>query len=213
MNVALVRLSAMASFATVAMTVSAPVALAQAREAAVRTPEVHAFPNAPVPTPTAMDYRIGPDDVLDVFYWHDKDLSAQVVVRPDGYISLPLLHDVQALGLTPEALGDRIGALASTYLEDPNVTVVVKQINSRKAFITGEVVRPGPYPLSGPTTVLQLIAMAGGLTAFANQDQVAIIRTGSDSPVTFTFNYKKASQLKNLKDNIVLLPGDTIVVP
>lgn len=173
--------------------------------------------NAPtsvaVPRPRALDYLIGPDDVLAVRYWNDTDLSAQVTVRPDGFISLPLLRDVEATGLTPDALADRIQTRASTYLEDPRVTVVVQQINSRKAFITGEVVKPGPYSLTGPTTVLQLIAMAGGLTTFAGQEQIAIIRTGGNGPVTFTFNYKKASQLKDLRQNIVLLPGDTVVVP
>ena len=190
--------------------------------------------------PQALDYRIGADDVLDVFYWQDKDLSAQVTVRPDGNISLPLLRDVEALGLTPEVLADRIQVLASAYLEDPRVTVMVKQINSRKAFITGEVVRAGSYSLSGPTTVLQLIAMAGGLTTFANQERIRIVRSGVDGPVTLTFNYKKALQGKDpsgspargvlrhsekprntvseaprtdLNDNVLLLPGDTIIVP
>ena len=164
-------------------------------------------------TPRSADYRIGPDDVLKVVYWRNEDLSAEVVVRPDGYISLPLLRDVYAHGLTPEDLGDRIVALASVYLNEPNVTVVVTQINSRMAFITGEVVSPGPYPLGGATTVLQLIAMAGGLTAFADQDQIAIIRDGDAGPVTFRFSYEKASKLKNLHDNVVLLPGDTVLVP
>ncbi len=163
-------------------------------------------------TARSTDYRIGPDDVLEVVYWRNEDLSAEVVVRPDGCISLPLLRDVHALGLTPEELGDKIVTLASVYLTEPNVTVVVKQINSRMAFITGEVVSPGPYPLGGATTVLQLIAMAGGLTAFADQDQIAIIRDVEPAPVTFRFSYKQASRLKDLQDNIVLLPGDTVLV-
>jgi len=179
----------------------------------VASPAAPPTVDAPVPRPKAQGYLIGPDDVLEVFYWHDKDLSAEVVVRPDGYISLPLIRDVQALGLTPDALADRIRELASVYLADPNVTVVVKQINSRKAFITGEVIRPGPYSLNGPTTVLQLISMAGGLTTFASQDSIVIIRAGEGEPVTLRFNYKKALKLKDLRDNIVLLPGDTVLVP
>lgn len=163
--------------------------------------------------PTPQDYVIGADDVLHVYYWRDQDLSAEAVVRPDGNISLPLLRDVAALGLTPDELGAKIQETAATYLEHPNVTVVVKQINSRKVFITGEVGKPGTYPLSGPVTVLQLIAMAGGLTPFAKQDRIVIMRASQAGPVTFTFNYKQVSQLKALHQNIVLLPGDTVLVP
>ena len=118
------------------------------------------------------DYVIGPDDVLQVVYWRDPDLTAEVVVRPDGNISLPLLKDVAAIGLTPDALARKIESLAKVYLENPQVTVVVKQINSRKVFITGEVAKPGVYPLAGPTSVMQLIALAGGLTPFAKQNGI-----------------------------------------
>lgn len=158
------------------------------------------------------EYTLGPDDVLAVVYWGDKDLSAEVVVRPDGFISLPLLNDVEALGLTPTQLAERVAKLAAVYLEEPAVTVVVKQINSRKVFITGEVGKPGQYQLGGPTTVLQLIAMAGGLTPFAKTETIAIIRSGANGPVTFTFNYKKAARLEDLDGNIVLMPGDTVIV-
>lgn len=158
------------------------------------------------------EYTLGPDDVLAVVYWGDKDLSAEVVVRPDGFISLPLLNDVEALGLTPTQLAERVAKLAAVYLEEPAVTVVVKQINSRKVFITGEVGKPGQYQLGGPTTVLQLIAMAGGLTPFAKTETIAIIRSSANGPVTFTFNYKKAARLEDLDGNIVLMPGDTVIV-
>ncbi len=162
--------------------------------------------------PSTQEYTLGPDDVLAVVYWGDKDLSAEVVVRPDGFISLPLLNDVAALGLTPTQLAERIARLAAVYLEEPAVTVVVKAINSRKVFITGEVGKPGQYQLGGPTTVLQLIAMAGGLTPFAKTETIAIIRSGANGPVTFTFNYKKAARLEDLDSNIVLMPGDTVIV-
>src|SRR5512142_3394910 len=107
---------------------------------------------ASVPT----DYVIGAEDVLAIVYWRDKDMSGDVAVRPDGKISLPLLNDIQAAGLTPTQLRDRLTDVSKKYLEDPGVTVVVKQMNSRRVFITGEVNKPGPYPLGGPTTVLQL---------------------------------------------------------
>jgi len=100
---------------------------------------------------------------LSIVYWREKDLSADVVVRPDGLISLPLLNDVNASGLTPEQLRVAISQGASKFVEEPTVSVVVKAINSRKVFITGQVAKPGPVPLGGPMTVLQLIAMAGGV--------------------------------------------------
>ena len=100
---------------------------------------------------------------MSIVYWREKDLSADVVVRPDGLISLPLLNDVNASGLTPEQLRVAISQGASKFVEEPTVSVVVKAINSRKVFITGQVAKPGPVPLGGPMTVLQLIAMAGGV--------------------------------------------------
>src|SRR5713226_1779340 len=116
---------------------------------------------AAVPPPA--DYVIGTDDVLNVVFWRDKDMSSEVAVRPDGKISLPLLNDVQAAGLTPAQLRVQLTESAKQYVSDPNVTIVVRQINSRKVFITGQVQKPGPYTLGGATTVLQLIATAGGV--------------------------------------------------
>jgi polysaccharide export outer membrane protein len=171
-------------------------------------------------SPTPSDYVIGPDDVLQVLYWRDKDLSAEVIVRPDGKISLPLVNDVQAAGLTPDQLRDKVTEQAKRYVEDPNVTVVVKQINSRKVYITGQVAKPGAYPLNDRMTVLQLIAMAGGLTEFAKAKNIVIMRAESGGvvrpagqPVTFAFNYREVMERKNLKQNIELKPGDTVIVP
>ena len=174
---------------------------------------IPATPVTPATTATpAGDYVIGIDDVLDVTVWREKDLSGQVAVRPDGAISLPLLNDIAAAGLTPLQLADRIKAKAAAFIEAPTVTVAVKQINSRKAFITGEITRPGAYVLTGPTTVLQLIAMAGGLTEFADREHIAILRQGAAGTETFTFDYKKATRLKDVKQNITLQPGDTVLV-
>lgn len=163
--------------------------------------------------PLPSDYTIGPDDVLGVVFWRDADMTGDVTVRPDGNITLPLIRDVRAAGLTPDALREVIQKAASKFINDPNVTVVVRQINSRNAFITGEVARPGPYPISGQLTVLQLIAIAGGLTEFADAKQITIWRKHGDKTETLKFNYKDVSRGKNLEQNIVLRPGDTVVVP
>jgi polysaccharide biosynthesis/export protein len=164
-----------------------------------------------VPPPPG--YVIGPDDVLQVLYWREKDVSAEVVVRPDGMISLPLLNDVKAAGLTPEQLRDGVNEAAKKFFEDPNVTINIKVINSRKVFITGSVAKPGPYALSAPTSVLQLIAMAGGLTEFAKQKDIAIMRTENGKQLRFPFNYKDVAKGKKLQQNIELKPGDTVIVP
>ena len=174
-------------------------------------PEAASVIAAGVPTPT--DYVIGADDVLSIVYWRDKDMTGEVTVRPDGKISLPLLNDVHAAGLTPTQLGDRLTEASRRYIEDPNVTVVVHQINSRKVFITGEVAKPGPYPLTEPTTVVQLISIAGGLRDYANSKKIVVVRTENGRPVTYPFNYKAVESGKNLRQNIELKPGDTVIVP
>ena len=159
------------------------------------------------------DYVIGPDDVLGIIYWKDKDMTTDAHVRPDGRIALPLLNDVQAAGLTPEQLRKRLIEESQKYMEDPNITVVVRMINSRRTFITGEVNKPGAYPLAGPTSVMQLIAMAGGLRDYANSKKIVIMRTESGRQISLQFNYKDVIAGKNLKQNIELKPGDTVVVP
>jgi polysaccharide export outer membrane protein len=175
-----------------------------------------AFAQGPVPAvePPA-HYVIGPDDVLSIVFWRDKDMSADVVVRPDGKISLPLLNDIQAGGLTPAELRDAVHTEALRFVEEPTVTVIVKQIKSRKLFITGQVDKPGSYALGGPTTVLQLIAMAGGLKEFADGGHILITRTDTASrrQVGFRFNYEQVLSGKNLQQNIELKPGDTVIVP
>lgn len=163
-------------------------------------------------TPPA-DYVIGPDDSLSVRYWKDDDMSADVVVRPDGMISLPLLNDVRASGLTPEQLRARITEAASKFVEGPNVQIIVREINSRLVYITGNVGMSKHYPLAGPVTVLQLIAMAGGLNDYANTKNIRIIRIENGQPRSYQFNYNQVREGKNLHQNIELKPGDTVVVP
>lgn len=166
--------------------------------------------NVPPPPP---DYVIGPDDVLQVLFWREKENSAEVVVRPDGMISLPMLNDIKAGGLTPEELRLKVVAEAKRFIVEPEVSVVVKTINSRRVFITGQVGKPGAYALGAPTTVLQLIALAGGLGDFAKQTKISVMRVENGKPVSYKFNYKEVTNGKNLKQNILLKPGDTVIVP
>jgi polysaccharide export outer membrane protein len=140
-------------------------------------------------------------------------MSQEVVVRPDGKISLPLLNDMQATGLTPEQLRLKITEAGSKFVEDPAVMVIVKDIKSRNVFITGQVAKPAPYPLNGPMSVLQLITLAGGLQEFADSKNILIIRAENGQPVSYRFNYSEVLKRKNLKQNIELKPGDQVVVP
>lgn len=156
-------------------------------------------------------FVIGPEDVLSIVFWRDKDMTTEVRVRPDGKISLPLLDEVQAAGLTPAQLRAHLIDESKRFFGNPNVTVVVSEINSRKVFITGQVVKPGPYSIVSPTTVLQLIALAGGLTDFADSKNITIVRNENGRTSTYRFNYRAIRQ--NPAQNLELKPGDTVVVP
>jgi polysaccharide export outer membrane protein len=158
-------------------------------------------------------YVIGPEDVLSIVFWTEKDLSVEAAVRPDGMITVPLINDISAAGLTPDELRERIQTAASKFVEDATVTVVVTAINSRKVFITGMIASPGQYPLAAPTTVMQLIALAGGIQEWADEKKILIMRTENGRQVAKRFNYKDVSEGKNLAQNIDLLPGDTVVIP
>ena len=158
-------------------------------------------------------FVLGTDDVLTIVFWRDKDMSADVVVRPDGMITLPLVNDLRAAGLTPEQLRERVTSEAAKYIEDPSVTVVVKQINSLRVYITGQIAKPGVYPLTAPTTVLQLISLAGGLHEFAKSKDIVITRTEGGKQQLIRFNYRDVLKGRNLQQNVELKPGDTVLVP
>ena len=168
---------------------------------------------APAGVTAPAGYTIGTDDVLIIIFWQEKEMSGEVTVRPDGKISLPLLNEIEASGKTPEQLRMSIEETARKFLQEPAVTIVVKQINSRKVFITGMVGKPGPYTLTAPTTVLQLIATAGGLMEFADREHIVIVRSENGRPASYRFNYKEVIQQKRLTQNIELKAGDTVVVP
>jgi polysaccharide export outer membrane protein len=194
-------------------------AIAQSNSTPPVTPPRQATPPPAAPSAagdaaaTAADFTIGPEDVLGILFWRDQEMSGDVTVRPDGMISLPLIRDIKAAGLTPDELADRIQQAAAEFITDASVTVVVRQMNSRKVFITGEVARPGAYPLASSTTVMQLIAVAGGLTEFAESKSISIMRVTGGETKTFDFNYRDVARGKRREQNIVLKPGDTVVVP
>jgi polysaccharide export outer membrane protein len=157
-------------------------------------------------------YVIGAEDVLSIIFWRDKELSAEVVVRPDGKVSLPLLNDVHAAGYTPEQLSGVLVKAATKYIADPSATVIVKAINSRRVYILGEVAKPGTVPLVGEMNVLQLIAVAGGLLEYADKGNITVVRMENGREQRFKFNYKDVIKGKKIEQNILLKPGDTVLV-
>lgn len=183
---------------------AAPPAAARPAAEQPRTPEGVRPPS---------DYVIGADDVLEVIVWREKDLSTEVKVRPDGKVSLPLVNDLHAGGLTPEEFRSLATEAMTKFVEAPSVTVIVKQINSRQVFVMGEVVKPGPYPLTAPTTVLQLLAQAGGPTPYAKVSEIAVMRTVNGKTTRHLFNYKDVSRGRRVEQNILLRPGDTVIIP
>jgi polysaccharide export outer membrane protein len=194
---------------------AAPPPQAPVQPAPVQPAAAAPAPVDPVAAAAAVDptYTIGPDDVLAILFWRDKDTSTEVIVRPDGKITLPLLNDIQAAGLTPDQLRGAIQKTSEKYFQEPNVSVVVKAVNSRKVYVTGAVGRPGPYPLTSRTTVLQMLAQAGGLGDFAKRDKIAVLRTENGETKRYPFNYKDVIDGKKLEQNIELRPGDTLIVP
>ncbi len=159
-------------------------------------------------------FVIGNDDVLAVNVWKEPDVSRSIPVRSDGKISLPLVGEVQATGRTPLKLEQEIAAKLKNYIAEPEVTVIVQQINSQKFNILGMVSRPGSYPISNSATVLDAIALAGGFRDFAKQKAIYVLRTNPDgTQARLPFNYKEVVKGKNPAQNIKLEPRDTIVVP
>jgi polysaccharide biosynthesis/export protein len=159
-------------------------------------------------------YIIGNDDVLSINVWKETEISRSVPVRSDGKISLPLAGEVQAAGSTPLKLEQDISAKLKSYIAEPEVTVIVQQVNSQKFNILGQVNRPGSYPIANTATVLDAIAIAGGFRDFAKQKLIYVLRQNPDgSQKRMPFNYKDVVKGKNPEQNIKLQPRDTIVVP
>jgi polysaccharide export outer membrane protein len=159
------------------------------------------------------EYKIGAQDVLRVDVWKEDQLTRIVPVRPDGKITLPLLNDVQAIGLTSMQLATVIADGLKKYITNPQVTVTVAEINSRRIYVTGEVTRPGAFPLLPNMTVLQALSGSGGFTQFARSKKIYILRTDDGKQTKIPFNYNEVVGGKKPEQNIVLQPGDVIVVP
>jgi polysaccharide biosynthesis/export protein len=163
--------------------------------------------------PADPNYVIGPQDIIDISVWKEPELSRSVPVRPDGKISLPLLNDVQASGLTPGQLGVKITSDLAKYMTNPQVTVIVSQINSQRIYILGEVARAGSFTLLPDMTVLQALSDAGGFTPFANSKKIYVLRQENGKQQKIPFNYKDVISGKDPSQNVALKSGDTIIVP
>ena len=180
---------------------------------AQNTPSTASSAETPKNAAADPNYIIGAQDVLGINVWKETELTRDVPVRPDGKISMPLLNDVQAAGLTPTQLAAQITVSLKKFVTDPQVTVTVTQINSQRVYILGEVNRAGAYPLLPQMTLLQALSSAGGFTQFANLKKIYLLRQESGKQQKYPFNYKDVIAGKSSDQNIVLMAGDTIVVP
>lgn len=195
---------------TLVMVLALAVPAAARFQAPARSADDASSPAAPE---LPADYLIGPEDELSVFVWREEELTRDVIVRPDGMVSLPLINDVRAAGLTPEQFRQSVAQAAARYVDDPTVTVIVKAVNSRKVYITGEVEKPGTYMLLGPTNVVQLLTLAGGLREYADEKNISIMRNEGGKVRIIKFNYREVARGRRLEQNIQLKPGDTVIVP
>lgn len=166
----------------------------------------------PPPNPAPTAYRIGPEDVIEVVVWNSDAVNRTVPVRPDGMISLPLVNDVRAAGLTALELRNALSTAFQKFIPSPEVYVIVREINSPKVLVVGEVVHPGRFVVRGPTTVFDIIALAGGLTEFASGSDATLVRAVGGETERFTFDARTDEDM-DMHSAIQVQPGDTIVVP
>ena len=156
-------------------------------------------------------YRIGPEDVLHISVWGNQELTRDMPVRPDGKISMPLIQDIQAEGLTAEELSDVIQQKLTAFIKDPRVAVIVTEVKAPKVFVIGQVTRPGTFPLRGDLSVLQALSLAGGFTPFASPKEIKLLRNKGGNQEILEINYY--DMIDEGEGNYMLTPGDTIVVP
>ena len=192
---------------------TAATVLAESKPSAMNPPHESALDKSSLIVTT--DYIIGPEDVLDITVWKNADLSKTVQVRPDGRISLPLIGDVAAVSRTSAELTEEISTRLKAYMENPTVSIVVKEVNSYAIFVLGEVVKPGRYPLKSKTTLLQAVTLASGFTPVASRNKIVIFRFAKDGEplMKIKASYDDIVLRDGTNQNIELKPGDTIVVP
>jgi polysaccharide export outer membrane protein len=193
---------------------SAPVAAASSISTPIVAPTTTppAASREPAFIDTSRDFRIGPEDILDILVWKQENLSRTVPVRPDGKVSIPLVNDIQAAGLTPNELRQQLTERLSEYVPSPEVSVIVKEVHSVKVAVLGAVKMPGHYEVKSPATVLELIARAQGLTEFADRNRIVVLRQNGSTTTRVPFNYKKVADGSE-QENFFVKPGDIIVVP
>jgi polysaccharide export outer membrane protein len=162
--------------------------------------------------PTLEEYRIGPEDVLSISVWKNEPMSRVLPVRPDGMISLPLLDDVMAAGLTPTELRNLLAQRLAEYVPSPAVTVIVNDVKSFKVSVIGEVMRPARYELKSRTSVLDVLALAGGFNQFAARTRIVVLRQEGDKKIRIPFNYNRVTNGSD-EENVYLRPGDIVLVP
>jgi len=181
------------------------------------TPAAAAQPQTPPARPAlpdwSMDYAIQPGDVIRLVVWKEEELTGDHTVRLDGHVTIPLLGDIKASGRVPRDLAQDIGEALKLYIERPIVTVGMVAANNARFFVIGEVMLSGTFPMFGRTTVVQGIALAGGFQEFAKKSRIRILRFVGDQQVAIDFNFDEVQNGVNLAQNIVLFPGDTIIVP
>ena len=158
------------------------------------------------------EYQIGPEDVLDISVWKNPELSRKVPVRPDGKVSLPLVNDIQAAGLTPSELRQQLATRLAEFVPTPEVAVIVAEVQSLKVAVVGAVKTPGRFMLKSPATVLECIALAQGLTEFAARERIVVLRQNGSTTTRIPFNYRKVADGSE-QENFFVKPGDIIVVP
>jgi polysaccharide biosynthesis/export protein len=158
------------------------------------------------------EYQIGPEDVLDISVWKNPELSRKVPVRPDGKVSLPLVNDIQAAGLTPSELRQQLQTRLAEFVPTPEVAVIVSEVQSLRVSVVGAVKTPGRFMLKSPATVLECIALAQGLTEFAARERIVVLRQNGSTTTRIPFNYRKVADGSE-QENFFVKPGDIIVVP
>ena len=195
-----------------ALVAGAGVSVAHAQQMSLTTAPASALPTSSLPA--GSDYVIGPEDMLQITVWKNESLSRELAVRPDGKISMPLLHDVQAAGLTPMQLQEKLATALGEFMPNPEVAVTVTDVRSYRISVLGEVMKPGVLQLKSDTTVLEALALAGGFRDFASPSKILILRRNGDGQTDkIPFNYNRVVKDNRSEGNVTLKSGDVVVVP